>query len=264
MDPAVISSLVRTGKVYDLGMEYYVGMPHHPNHPPFAFTLTKLHGEVVYEGGVSASNCMFTTGGHTGTHLDALGHISLNGRVHGVGDMEDWQDYTGLKRGGIDQVPPVVRRGVLLDVAGLEGTECLEPSYEIGSGALREAARRQGVEIRKGDAVLIRTGWIRHFPDPKKYISHHEGCPGLVEDGARWLVEEGAALVGGDTVALEKTPSANLPVHVFLIFRNGIHIMEVLYLEDLARDRTYEFLFIACPLKIRGGTGSPIRPIAIT
>lgn len=264
MDPQMIRSLVRTGKIYDLGMEYYVGMPHHPNHPPFAFSLTKLHGEVMYEGGVSACNCMFTMGGHTGTHLDALGHISLHGRVHGEGDIHPWQDYTGLRRGGIDRLPPVVTRGVLLDVAALESTSCLESSYRIDADALKRTAQRQGVELGSGDAVLIRTGWIRHFPDPHKYISHHEGCPGLVEDGAEWLVEKGAAYVGGDTVALEKTPSANLPVHVILIFKNGIPIMEVLNLEDLARDEVYEFLFVVSPLKIRGGTGSPVRPIAVT
>ena len=81
MEAEKIRQLIISGRVYDLGMEYYVGMPHHPNHPPFAFSLTKLHGEVIYGDGVSASNCLFTTGGHTGTHFDALGHIARNGRV---------------------------------------------------------------------------------------------------------------------------------------------------------------------------------------
>ncbi len=263
MDPERMRRLIRNGKVYDLGMEYYVGMPHHPNHPPFAFSMIKLHGEIVYEGGVSSSNCLFTTGGHTGTHFDALGHFSLNGRVHGVGDIKPWQDYTGLRQGGIDQVPPVVTRGVLLDIAGLEGARCLESEYRIDAQVLKRAAQRQGSNIEPGDAVLIRTGWIKHFHDPVKYVSHHEGCPGLVEDGALWLVEQGISNVGADTVALEKTPTANLPVHVILLVQNGIHIMEVMNLEDLASDEAYEFLFMVSPLKIKGGTASPVRPVAV-
>jgi kynurenine formamidase len=240
MNPDKIKALINTGKVYDLGMEYYVGMPHHPNHPPFAFSLTKKHGELVYEGGVSASNCLFTTGGHTGTHFDAMGHISLNGAIHGVDDITPW-----------------------LDIAGLEGVSCLDADYRIGAATLQKAMESQKVRIEKGDAVLIRTGWIQHFDDPLKYVSHHEGCPGLVVDGAQLLVKSGAAYVGADTVALEKTPAPNLPVHVVLIVKNGVHILEALYLEELAADGVYDFLFMASPLKIRGGTASPVRPVAV-
>ena len=263
MNPDRMKQLIKTGKVYDLGMEYYVGMPHHPNHPPFAFSLTKKHGDLVYEGGVSASNCLFTTGGHTGTHFDALGHISLNGAIHGVDDITAWQDYHGLKKGGIEQASPAVTRGVLLDIAGLEGVSCLDAGYRIGAETLENAMERQKVGLEKGDAVLIRTGWIQYFEDPMKYISHHEGCPGLVADGAQLLVKSGAAYVGADTVALEKTPTPNLPVHVVLILKNGVHILEALYLEELAADGMYEFMFMASPLKIRGGTASPVRPVAV-
>lgn len=263
MDPGRIRELVTKGKVYDLGMEYYVGMPHHPNHPPFAFALIKLHGEIMYPGGVSACNCLFTTGGHTGTHLDAPGHISLNGQVHGVGDIRPWQDYTGLKRGGIDGVSPIVTRGVLLDIAGMEGVECLDEGYSIDSTVLKKAQEVQGVSIEAGDAVLLRTGWIRHFADPPAYVSHEKGCPGLVEDGAEWLAQKRVKCVGSDTLALEKTPAPSLPVHVILLVRNGISIMEMLNLDELARDRVYEFLLVVSPLKIKGGTASPVRPIAI-
>ncbi|RJX32567.1 MAG: cyclase family protein [Desulfarculus sp.] len=263
MDPAKIRGLVKTGQVFDLGMDYYVGMPHHPVHPPFAFSLIKMHGDMIYEKGVSSSNCLFTTGGHTGTHMDALGHFSHQGRVHGVGDIEPWQDHHGLRKAGIDQAAPVVTRGVLLDIAGLEGVECLGHDYRIGVQALQGAAQRQGVAVEAGDAVLLRTGWIKYFDQPRLYIAHEEGCPGLVEEGARWLVARGAAHVGSDTVALEKTPTANYPVHIILLVENGIHILEALNLEELAAARTYEFLFMVSPLKIRGGTASPVRPLAV-
>ena len=259
-----IHQLAKTCRVFDLGMDYYVGMPHHPNHPPFAFSLTKVHGDMVYADKVSAANCLFTTGGHTGTHMDALGHIAVDNRVHGVEDISQWQSYGGLKKAGIDQAAPVVTRGLLLDMAALHGTDCLTPDHGIGSEDLRAACRKQEVTIQPGDAVLIRTGWIKHYADARAYVGHHGGCPGLVESGARWLVEKGAAHVGGDTLALEKTPSASLPVHQILLVQNGIHILEVLNLDDPAREKVYEFLFMASPLKIRGGTASPVRPIAVT
>ncbi|MEW5912744.1 MAG: cyclase family protein [Thermodesulfobacteriota bacterium] len=263
MDPAKIRGLLKTGRVFDLGMDYYVGMPHHPVHPPFAFSLIKLHGDLVYDRGVSSSNCMFTTGGHTGTHMDALGHFSHEGRVHGVERIDEHQDHHGLRKAGIDQAAPVVTRGVLLDIAGLEGVDCLDHGYRIGVDALQRAAQRQGVAIEPGDAVLLRTGWIRYFGEPRLYIAHEKGCPGLVEDGARWLVERGVAHVGADTVALEKTPTPNYPVHIILLVENGVHILEALNLEELAAAKAYEFLFMVSPLKIRGGTASPVRPVAV-
>ena len=157
----------------------------------------------------------------------------------------------------------MVARGVLLDIAGIEGKQCLASSYRIDAKALEEATIRQGIQIEKGDAVLIRTGWIKYFHKPVKYTSHHDGCPGLVEEGAEWLVARGAKYIGADTIALEKTPSTNLPVHVILLVNNGIHIIEAMNLEEIAGDKVYEFLFMVSPLKIRGGTASPVRPIAL-
>jgi kynurenine formamidase len=168
-----------------------------------------------------------------------------------------------LKKGGIEQAQPAVTRGVLLDIAGLEGVSCLDSGYRIGAEPLQKAMERQKVSLETGDTVLIRTGWIQYFDDPLKYIGHQEGCPGLVVDGAQLLVKAGAAYVGADTVALEKTPAANLPVHVVLLVKNGVHIIEAMYLEKLAADGVSEFLFMASPLKIRGGTASPVRPVAV-
>lgn len=264
MNPEQISNLVRTGKVYDLGMEYFVGMPHFPTHPPFLFSLGRLHGDLPYEGGVATSNCVFTSGGHVGTHIDAHGHVSVDGHVYGVGDIAPHQSVEGLKKGGIDEMAPVVSRGVLLDIAGLEGVPVLEPTYRVDADSLERAAKQQGVTVSKGDTLLFRTGWIKFFYDAGKYISQNEGCPGLTEEGAAWVAERGVAIVGSDTSALEKTPTRTLSVHGILLGRHGIHIMEMLNLEDLARDKVVEFLFVACPLKIRGGTGSPIRPIALS
>ncbi len=165
MDPERIKGLIRTGKVYDLGMEYYVGMPHHPNHPPFAFSLTKLHGDVPYKDGVSACNCLFTTGGHTGTHFDSLGHISVKGEVHGVKDIAKWQDYQGLKKVGIETVKPVVTRGVLLGYCRARGDRL--SGFELphrfqcpeacgGSTGKRHRQRRCGAHSDRLDPPLWR------------------------------------------------------------------------------------------------------------
>jgi kynurenine formamidase len=256
--------LIVKGKVYDLGQPYHPGMPHHPNHPPFAFTLTKKHGDMVYPGGVSSANCLFTTGGHTGTHLDSLGHISLEGVLYGKLEAEKVQDYsTGIRLRGIHTTPPVVRRGVLLDIAGALGKKVLPHAFPVGPEELEKAAKKEKVSIKPGDAVLVRTGWARYWKDPLKFVAHEKGAPGVDLGGAKWLARHKIAFTGSDTTAYEKTPTQDLPVHVHLLARNGIQLMEMLALEELAKDRVYEFLFVALPLKIIGGTGSPVRPVAI-
>ena len=127
-----------------------------------------------------------------------------------------------------------------------------------------KAARQEGVEIEEGSVVLIRTGWIRFWEDRQRYLSLEKGVPGVVEDGARLLAQRKISFTGSDTTAYDKVPPHHLPSHVILLVEHGIQIMEMLNLEELSKNRIYTFLFIALPLKIRGGAGSPIRPIAIS
>jgi len=255
--------LIVKGKVYDLGQPYHPGMPHHPNHPPFAFTLTKKHGDVMYPDEISAANDLFTTGGHTGTHLDSLGHISRKGKLYGNVKASKVQSYAaGLKLRGIDTTPPVVRRGILLDVARALGRKVLPNAFPIGPQELEKTAKKERVSFKAGDAVLIRTGWAQYWNDPIKFVAHEKGAPGVNLEGAKWLARHRMAFTGSDTTAYEKMP-ANLPVHVFLLNQKGVQLLEMLNLEEIARDRVYEFLFVALPLKIIGGTASPVRPIAI-
>jgi len=255
--------LIVKGKVYDLGQPYHPGMPHHPNHPPFAFTLTKKHGDVMYPDEVSAANDLFTTGGHTGTHLDSLGHISRKGKLYGNVEASKVQSYaTGLKLRGIDTTPPVVRRGILLDVARALGRKVLPNAFPIGSKELEQTAEKERVSFKPGDAILIRTGWAQYWSDPPKFVALEKGAPGVNLEGAKWLAHHRMAFTGSDTTAYEKTP-ANLPVHVFLLKQKGVQLLEMLNLEEIARERVYEFLFVVLPLKIIGGTASPVRPIAI-
>jgi len=259
-----MKELIVRGKVYDLGQPYFPGMPHHPNHPPFAFTLTKKHGDVMYPNQVSASNDLFAMGGHTGTHLDSLGHVSKKGKVFGNLRARKIQSYpNGLKRVGIDQTPPVVRRGVLLDVARAKGKSVLPADFAIRAEELKKTMAQEGIVIKPGDVVLIRTGWAKYWKDVRKFVGHDTGAPGVVLDGARWLAQHKIAFAGADNTAFEKTPAPDLPVHSLFLPEKGIQILEMLNLEELAKDQVYEFLFVALPLRIIGGTASPIRPIAI-
>jgi kynurenine formamidase len=248
-------------KIYDLAHTYRVGMPHHPVHPPYLFGLTKAHGEYM-RGDLSSAAEAITLGGHVGTHIDALCHFSKGGKVFGGVNIGPVQSYAGgVNHLSIDTVGPILRRGVLLDIAAHQRAEVLPIDFAIGPQVLEDAAASRKVEIRDGDVVLIRTGWAKYWNDPKKYIAEVQG-PGIDEPAARWLSAKGIFAAGSDTIAFEFVPS-QMPVHSHFLVEKGIHIMEALDMEGLAADGVSEFVFIAIPLKLAGVTVSPIRPIAL-
>ncbi len=245
-------------RVIDLAQPYFVGMPHHPAHPPFLYSLVKQHGEYVGPGGASSASDAIALGSHVGTHIDALCHFSSGGKLFGGLEALPAQSWGGgMSAYAVDGIAPVLRRGVLLDFAA---SGPLPADREITPADLDGAAAR--AEIRPGDVVLLRTGWAQYFEDAWKFISQvHGPGPGLA--GARWLSARGVFAAGSDTAAFEKQPDPAMPVHVHLLVEQGIHIIECLNLEELAAAGVHEFLFIALPLKIRGATGSPVRPVAI-
>ena len=265
-----ILDLLQGAQVYDLGVDLFAGMPRYPSHPPFLYGMTKRHGDLVnaVEGReISSAADAISTGTHIGTHIDGLGHFSCNGCLFQNIPVDGNQSYErGLERYGVETIAPIFRRGVLLDVAGLLGGRPLSPDFTIEPDHLTEACRVQGVDVRNGDVALIRTGWGQYWPDPIAFVTAGKGNvavnPGPGEAAAKWLSGKGVFAAGADNLTFEKVPSA-LPAHVHLLVENGIHIIEVLNLEQLARDKAWEFLFIAQPLKIRGGTGSPVRPVAV-
>lgn len=260
---------VENAKVYDLAQPYFVGMPHHPSHPPFLYSLLKQHGDYVAPGGVSSAAEAIAMGSHVGTHMDALCHFSCGGLLHGGVEAAAAQACgTGLGAHSIDGVQPVLRRGVLLDVAGQAGYEQLPVDFTVTPELLEEARTAAGVEIQPGNVVLLRTGWARMWEDARGYLTGGQESttvcgPGPAMAGARWLSKHRLFAVGADTIAFERVPDASMPVHVHLLVESGIHIIEALNLEELARDGVSEFLFVGLPLKIRGGTGAPVRPVAV-
>jgi kynurenine formamidase len=249
--------LAGQAKMYDLSQPYYTGMPHHPTHPPFMYSLVKKHGDFMAPGEVSSASEAISLGGHVGTHIDALCHFSCCGKLFDGTAVADVQSYGGgVKRLSVDAVQPIVRRGVLIDLAE-DGP--LAEDFAITPDLL---ASRTRAKIQEGDVVLLRTGWAQYWDDAAKYIREVRG-PGPELAGAQWLSSHGIFAAGSDTIAFEKVPARSMPVHVHLLVEKGIHIIEALNLEELARDGVYEFLFVAAPLKIRGGTGSPVRALGL-
>src|SRR5215469_14741191 len=137
-----------SAKVYDLGQPYFVGMPHHPAHPPFLFSLTKMHNDYVMPNGASSASEGLALGGHLGTHIDALCHFSFGGKLHGGHEVKEAQSYDrGMQQHSIDTLAPIVRRGILLDIAGLQNVGSLPPAFEITPEHLEAAAAAQHVTV---------------------------------------------------------------------------------------------------------------------
>lgn len=252
--------------VIELGHPHFTGMPCSPNHPGFRMTLIRRHGDMVRQDGGSASNEIIVTGGHVGTHVDALAHVSHEGRLHGGLDAQDTQRGGHFSALGADQIPFMLCRGILLDVPKVMGVDVLNPGQPITADDLDRAVPIDA-QPRPGDVVLIRTGWARHFEDAPTYLGQRDGVPGPDASAAEWLADRKPVAVGADTTAFEQIPPGKghsvLPVHRVLLVENGIHIIEHLDLESAAGQGLTEFIFIMAPLRITGGTGSPVRPVAV-
>lgn len=263
---ALLHAVVDGVRLIELGHPHFTGMPCSPNHPGFRMTLIRRHGDMMRPDGGSASNEIIVTGGHVGTHVDALSHVSHDGKLHGDVDAAAAQTGGTFSSHGAEHIPPLLTRGVLLDVAAVHGTQTLPPGYGITADDLERAAERAGVTPGSGDVALIRTGWARNFGSPDRYLGQTDGVPGPTVEAARWLAAKRIVATGADTTAYEQvSPGAGhrvLPVHRVLLVEHGIHIIEHLNLEDVAAHEIGEFVFMMAPLRIVGGTGSPIRPLA--
>ncbi len=267
---------IGSGRVYDLSVDYFIGMPSWQaiGDPRYQFWLTHTpRGTVVDDplGVGRAKNervsytgdavSMYT---HTGTHIDALNHFGLNGRIWNGFAADEHLGDRGWTRAGAETIPPIVARGVLLDVAAAKNLDMLPPNYRISADDLRRTLKRQNLELQPGDVALIRTGRMTALADGQRYMANP---PGLDMSAARYLVEErGVISVGADNLSFEAFPSEVegnwIPVHTYLLAQQGVTLMEVVNLEALARDRVYEFAFIGASLRFRGASAGPMRPLA--
>jgi kynurenine formamidase len=287
---------VKRARVFDLSHTWDEKSPIAGVNPPYSMALNATHafpeddpqrgtrGTFDADGQLSfTSEVQAWSGQHGAPSIDALGHIGHDGWLFGgVDAAEATSDARGIGRSGtgaeldIAHYPKdlLVNRGVLLDVGRFmhRGAKPLEPGFNITAEILAETARHQGVTIARGDTVLIRTGWGKHFTDnPNLYKG--ENAAGVGVSGAQFLVDAGARVVGNDTLTFEVRPPIAFPpetplfqvfpVHMLLIPDNGIHIIENYFLEEIAAAKEYEFLLVVPPLKIRGGTGSALRSFAL-
>ena len=260
---------VTGGRVYDLGVDLFVGMPlccTPFGDPSFQIWMTHMPARDGASELLSYSGDAISMYTHSGTHIDTLNHFGLRGEIWNQVSADDALGVRGWTKSGADKYPPIVARGVLIDVAGAKNVAHLPMSYAITVADLQSALRKQGTTLRPGDVVLTRTGLMTLWPDAAKYRLADQA--GLSLEAAQWLVEkQQAMLVGADNFGVEFFPSKDpenfVPVHTYLQAEHGVSLLEALWLEDLAKDKVYEFLFIASPLKMRGATASPLRPIAI-
>jgi len=264
------------GRVFDLSVEYFLGMPswQKVGDPPYQIWMTHTpNGTAVdnlpgaskevreYVGYSGDAISMYT---HCGTHIDTLNHFGYRGRIWNGFTVKDCLGRRHWTVCGAEKQPPIIARGVLLDVAAAKGMAMLPEEYGITPDDLEITARRQGTRLELGDVVIIRTGRMTVWPDREKYMGNN---PGLSLAGAQWLVEQGAMVIGADNLTLEQLPSAEpdnyLPVHCYLFAVAGVPIMEVVWTEELAQEQLYEFAFLGAGLKLRGATGAPMRPVAL-
>ncbi|TMF36632.1 MAG: cyclase family protein [Chloroflexi bacterium] len=256
----VLLEAVEAARIFDLEQLRYAGAPSHPAHTPgFNYFLHRHHARGAPEARTGASGIIVTPE-HSGTHIDALAHQAENLTLYGgVHVDEGVQTSAGFKKLGIETMAPLVSRGVLLDVAG---ERRLDPEYAITAADLERAER---AEVRAGDAVLVRTGYGALWSKPDEYLR----AAGVSAAGSRWLIDKKVGAVGADNMAFDVMGPADpelkvtLPGHLLLLVRSGIPIIENVNLEELAAAGVEEFLFVCLPLKMRGATGSPVRPIAI-
>ncbi|HVS35091.1 MAG TPA: cyclase family protein [Gemmataceae bacterium] len=269
MTPSWITSLL-SARVYDLEQPRFAGMPIHPAHRPgYFYALHRRHRDNYRpdsQGPRSSASGVLTMMEHTGTHLDALSHQAQGLRMFGGVDVDAVETAAGFSRMGVETVPPLVRRGVLLDVCGHKGQRLLPPRSGVTADDLAGCAAAQGVEVQPGDVLLVRTGYgALWHGDEAAYLA----AAGVSKSGTLWAAERQATAVGADNMAWdapdERDPETGttLFAHLHLLVQKGIYIIENLNLEELARDRRWDFAFIAAPLKFNGATGSPLRPLAL-
>ncbi len=254
------AGLIKTGKTYSLAVPLETNGPQWPpRHKIWKATQFRNN-----PNGVSSSGDALMMHSHSATHMDALCHIWYDDKIYnGFGASEHVTSF-GATRDSIDRVAFIVGRGILLDIARWKGVENLQVGEPITSQDLDQCAIAQRVQMRSGDIVFVRTGWLRVFSENRELFD--SGEPGLDDSTLSWLHGHDIVAVGADNHGVEvmdRIPPERLRLHPIALRDLGIYLVEALNLEELAADQVHEFFAIIAPLRLVGGTGSPINPIAI-
>ncbi len=259
--------LVKTGKTYALGVE---SGPDSPAYPPRYYKMTILQlddgaGVPVGTNALTGNDDLMMTYMGIGSQIDGLGHVGVDHHYYNNTPASDFVKVTGLTKFSTSDIPPIVTRGVLLDIARLKGKKILEAGTAINRAEIDAAAKAQGVSIRAGDVVLFHTGWMNlSATDGKRFMA---GEPGLGVEGAKYLAELGIVAVGSDTFGVEAIPfeieGQFFPVHQELLARNGVYLLENMDTRALAADQAWEFLFVLGQPRFVGSVQAIINPVAI-
>jgi kynurenine formamidase len=270
-------SLVKSGEVYSLAVTHYEGIPVPGGMVPYTLSPRVRHGDLTDIRPGSATAEVISMAIHTATHIDALCHIGEHQNEQGQPDptgtvrlyngegstiaATDVSNNTGIQHLSIAEMPPILTRAVLLDVAGYKNVSVLPDAYVITESDIKGTIAKQGTTITPGTAVLIRTGFYQHLRDGNPAYRDAIAGPGL--EAARYLFSLGMTLAGADNMTVEAFPPKDHAVHRFLLVHHGVTHLENLYLEHLAQQQLYTFLLIVTPLRLVGATGSWVHPIAI-
>lgn len=264
--------MIAGAEVIELGHPFGpgLGMLQTDEHPPFSYELFIPHDRDPFEPGQvpgsSAGTDRITTGLHVGTHIDSLGHVAADGCLCDGTDVFApgvQGASTGVKMQSGSALRPIAAPAILLDFPAYFGCEVLDGNHTITVEELVGCAESAGVEIEAGGVVLIRTGFdLLWDAEPERFLSPPFPGPGI--EAARLLRQRGVVATGADTITYEAYPSdAIVDVHIELLVKGGIFIIEGLRLRELAKRRAYSFDFVALPLNMPQATGSPINPIAL-
>lgn len=263
------AGLVRRGAVYPLSVPVQSrGVPVFPRRAPCLHFMTLDGGDYAAgfsrRGGFQTSDDYLSLPTHGTTHVDALAHVWYDDTLYN-GHPSTAVRSTGAGRCGIDKLRHLVGRGVLLDLCRHRGVDALAAGDVIALQELIGCAQAQDVDLRRGDIVLLRTGWQRTFREHGNE-AFFAAEPGIGIAAAEWLGELGVAAIGCDNFGIEVIPTERgdpAPVHRRLIRDYGVYLFELLALDAIAADGVHEFMFAAAPLLITGGVGSPVNPLAI-
>jgi kynurenine formamidase len=263
------AKLVTKGKAYRMGIEVNSKTP---AFPPRFFSVSILQPNQAQSGFLGPTKLTYNDDiimgwNGVGPQIDGLGHIGVDGVYYNCNKAADFAKADGLKKLGVETVPAIATRGIVLDMVALYGKDGIVPEgTAFNQPEIEAAMKRQGVKsIEKGDVVIFHTNWNSLIgKDDKRYASVE---PGLGVGGAKYLASKGVAAVGSDSWGLEVLPfekdSGVFEVHQILMPLNGIYILENLYTADLVKDQAWEFLFTLGPARMTGAVQAIINPIAI-
>ena len=261
------ASLVRTGQVISLTQPISDRLPVPGHRAGVQHFMGRDGGDYAAgakrPGGFQFAEDTVVLPLHLGTHIDALCHAWCDDHLYNGFPGSTVRSTTRALRCGVEKMPPLVTRGVLLDIVRLRG-EAAKLGDAIGAVELQQAASMAGVRLQDGDAVLIRTGWLESQDMAREVDFNAE--PGIDVEAALWLAESGVAMVGADNFAIEVLPfpaGTVFPVHQRLIRDYGVPLLEGMVLRALGEAGATAFLFVATPLPIVGATGSPVAPVAV-